>query len=377
MGSAGGRLGCPQTYTAELLYAPRNQANPMLWRRAMLPGVLAASWGRRLNETAEATVELATVSLSRECCALLAEVDYWAFEVRLWRDNCVVFEGPVHEVEYTTQKNPMVIRFADVSDWFNAPYGLLNRLNIQYATAAPVEVIATDMVRAVLDGLTPPDWPVMRDYLRRLPGGRRIKYRRGVVNEYVADTIADLQQYGLTWTTNGRALIYMPKATTGNRVIIARLSDEDVFDPVTVTRDGRQLGTVGWGSKTKNNVITRVSYGSARNYYGRHDRLTELNDEDADTDDLLAAAKSAIGGRTGPQIAVSLGPSAQLKASAPITVEQLVCGQVVLMSVTDLCRPLQARMQIVDVQGTWVPGLEKIQVGLVQLGQVDEIEATT
>lgn len=369
-----GTLGCPQAYSVELIYTPRNDASLLeQWLRPRLPNILRVEWGRTLNQTSQAVITIDTSQLSAACCAQLAELDYWVFEARIWRDDEVVWEGPMTMFRHTTQGEPLVITAHDVTDWFNGPYGILNTRTINYTSKELVTDLAVEIVRRQLDVLTPPDHPLITGYLDTIPGGRRISYRRGVVHEYIADTIADLQQYGLDWTTVGRQVIYMPPATSRNRAPIARLNDSDITDAVSLVRDGHQLGTVGWGSKTNTNgSVTRVSYGSTVNYYGRHDRVNDVQDADADTGDLREAARAAIAGRTGPQVTLTLPGTATLRPTAPITMAQLVPGQVVRMGVLDLCEQVQALLMIADVSVTWVPGLEEVKVGLTQLGDVEE-----
>jgi hypothetical protein len=374
MAASTGTLGCPQTYSVEVIYTPRNDETLLeFWRQPRLPNVTKVEYGRVLNQTSQATITVATDQLSRACCEQLAALDYWVFEARIWRDGLAVWEGPMTAFRHTTQGDPLTITANDVTDWFNGPYGILNTRNINYTSKELVTDLAVEIIRAQLDVLTPPDHPKITGYLDTLPGGRRISYRRGVVHEYLADTIADLQQYGLDWTTVGRQVIYMPPATSQNRPPIARLTDGDITDSVSLVRDGHQLGTVGWGSKTNTSgTVTRVSYGSTRSYYGRHDRVNDVQDQDADTGDLREAARAALAGRTGPQVTLTLPGTATLRPTAPITMEQLVPGQVVRMGVLGLCEQVQALLMIADVSVTWVPGLEEVKVGLTQLGDVEE-----
>ena len=379
-----GRLGCAASYAAQLVYAPRNDPRRQLWRRANLPNVSRITWGRRLNETSQATVEVQTQSLSAECCALLAEPDYWAFELRLFRigtdgSSNLVWEGPIIEPSYRTGKRPTTFGAWDVSDWLNGPWGLMNHVTMNYTARTPVATIARDVVRRNLAALNPPDNPIISDYIAVMSGSPAITYRRGAVNEYIADTIADLQSYGLDWTVIGRRIIYMPVATSTNRPAQVRLSDSDIDAEITVTRDGHELGNVGWGVRENNNgTVTRYSYGNPRGIYGRHDRINTVNDAEADADDLRAAARQAIAGRSNAQISIDFSRTS-LRASTPITVDQLVPGSSVHVSVAGLCIPVQALMQITDVACEWVPGgagrpgVESITCGLTQLGDVMQI----
>lgn len=83
------------------------------------PAFTAVYFGRRLDDSSSATVEISVEAAKNDpvCCAALADLEPFRHEVNVYRDNELIWVGPVHDVTYDADK--ISIACKDLISWFD------------------------------------------------------------------------------------------------------------------------------------------------------------------------------------------------------------------------------------------------------------------
>jgi hypothetical protein len=299
-------LGCPEGYTVELRVRGGGR------RIAVLDGIATVEWERVLSETSEATITLAP--RGRECRSAVAGAIPWAHELAVWREEELVWEGPLWDV--SDNGSSVTLTGRDVSQWLTK-----RLLRAGYDTEGdPVDValLAEAMIRAALA----PDDPEIGRYLSVTAAG--ITTERFVDEETTtaAADLADLTGLGLDWTTVGRRIALFGRDNPLGR--LPALTSEHFTGPLPIAEVGA-------------NALTRavVQGGGVRGEAGGvHPVLGLLEELISDTavdsdEDAAVAAAAALYTPTrllAGDVAVPLTPY------APVTIAQLVPGVVSALS---------------------------------------------
>ncbi|NGO71352.1 hypothetical protein [Streptomyces boncukensis] len=375
-------LGCASEYRAVIHWRGGGRQYLALER------ISAVEWGRTINDISEASVTVAVADAGPEYCEALGRVEPWVHELTIYRDGDLVWQGPVVRPRF--RRDAVVIGAQDVTGWFDH---VVNTFRVTYTSStadargrmrAPITYIAENHIRLNLAESSlsdPPDWCGILPYLvRRDTGLPRIKVEkdgssnRSVWTEYLGDILREWTKRGLTWTTVGRSLLLRGRPTSDTRAT-ATLTLDHISGDVEVIKDGLSGAAYAFATSQQGQDISdgkTLGTGRTRTTYGRLDTLVRLQEEDAADADLREAARDDLAGRYPVPTAINVPANAQLTPDAPVTIRQLVPGERLDVFAHNLCLPLRQGFAISDVDVTWQRGGERVQVGLIPLGDVDE-----
>lgn len=249
------RLGCADNYTARVDW--RGGARTFIDLQDQLSSL---KWERRLDATSEATVEIPKPLAGDECCRLLGFVRPWVHELTIFRDNELVWQGPIVTTRET--RGLIILEAKDVTAWLD------RRINFKpYArTSKGLDVVATarDYVR---DAFGPRSYistktvrgkpttkvkktivsdPNILPFLRVYPGGSKAKRPRiRAKSAYIGSLIRELAKQGLDFTAVGRTIILRPEVSRTTTPIRKSywLTDEHFTEPIEVYEDGWSIAT--------------------------------------------------------------------------------------------------------------------------------------
>lgn len=384
-----GQLGCPRGYRVELVFVQVQDDTgaalpaPVPWGGEMLQGVTRVTWGREVNGVSEAVITVGGTPDRTPCCEQIGKIQPGMYEVRLWRDNEMVWEGPITEDVETTRGEPYVIHARDVLSWFEGDDGRPNLYTLNYTSDDPV-VIAEDIIRRNLTDTwaVPNDYPMVLDAIHTELVGETVNYQPGLNVEYLLTILDDLTDLGLSYTAFGRS-IYLTGGTTAATPVMAQLTQEHIDSPVSITQAGDELGNVGIGVRPDaddSDLPPDVFiYGNPSSPYRPHYRVVDVHKWANDTT-AARVARQATSGREVPPLVVTMGGNAKLWPHAPIQINEIIPGWTRVDFMTagrgteGICKRLRQPAQFASLNVDWVPGLERVQVAMVPVGTPTSID---
>jgi hypothetical protein len=349
-------------------------------------------WSRTSNDVADAKIVMARQAISPDCCELIGGrynpttgevqggLEPWIHELTLYRDSELVWQGPV--VRTTESKAGFTVEAFDVVGWLDK---VVNTYRMRFVDKAepggrikgPVTKIAETILTLNLNDTKlsrPKDWAGILDYIVRLDTKAVIRFERDGSNnkaiwaETLGNILRELNKRGLLFTTVGRALVLRGKPSSSDTAV-ARLSLSDFLGDVEVVRDGTTAATAAFATSQDSQDITKgrtEAVGKFGTEYGRLDVLTSVTD--ANAAELRQAASNALEGRYPAPIAINVPTGAQLSPEAPVTIDQLVCGERLDVVSSGWCTQIGQGFNLTDVNVSWSDGSgEKVGISLVPL----------
>lgn len=377
-----GGLGCAQGYTALLHW----RGGARVYGAGRLSALTDVKWNRSLNDIAEASITVAKPSASPECCDALGQAEPWIHELTLYRDGELVWQGPIRRTIET--RDTFVVEAVDVFAWLDH---VVNTYVMRFRAdgpdldrrPGPVTKIAETIMRLNLANSPlsiPADWAGILAYVVRQDTPTVITFEKDGTNNtsvwaaYVGDILRELTKRGLTFTTVGRSVVLRGRATNATRAL-ARLSLDHIMGDVQVIRDGTTTATAAWATNQQD-VDTATGrtevMGQFGTAYGRMDSLVHVEEDgDASAAETIAALRHAatadLAGRYPTPIAISIPDGSQLSPNAPVTVNDLVCGERLDVVSTGFCTRVAQGFVITDVAAAWSESGEKIGLSLAPL----------
>lgn len=380
-------LGCASEYRVEvyLLQRTDNVGNPLPEAQmrfiGILEGISQITWERRLRDFSTAEITLDFNQASPECCRLFNIIanSVRVAQIRIWRDDVQVWEGEVMQTIETTGTTVKTVIARDImqrlDDTVNpgplAGTPTLSFIN-QPVTDIAYEIIERNLTdtrfcnpvddtlilsQIVVETITDPD--------------DVISYRPGAKVATVGELMRVLgQSYGLDFTVINRSLRLQRRRTTQDQTY-ARLTTQHIIGEADARSNGNEAATRGWATtQAEDDTAPNASSpdgdpnwpglvahtGVTGTRYGRIDYLNRVQDNNADQDDVDSSAKRAAWGRNPPPSEILLPNSAQLSASTPLTMPELVPGmRIDFFAEEGLCRPIRQGMRLLAVEVTWTP----------------------
>lgn len=236
---ATGVLGCPETYTVRAHW----RGGERLF--GDISGVTSITWARRLDKTSVALIEVTKPSAAPECVSrVLSKIAEWVHEISIYRDEKLVWQGPVTSVR--ERRSTMSIEARDVLVYLDRRinWKLIPKQNADGTT------IARGYVQAAFADYIEPGtgvrWstdPNVLKYLTVYTGAPRAKVDRYLPRStYFGPLLRTLSTQGMDFTCVGRRIIIMPEATAKTRAQ-ARLTDAHFSEEAEVLSDGMAIAT--------------------------------------------------------------------------------------------------------------------------------------
>jgi hypothetical protein len=338
-----GILGCGDY---EAIIQPRGGGGRII---AVLPWN-SLEWGRRLDDTSQATVTVDT-----DCCALLADVYPWRHELSIIRDGDEVWVGPVINpsapVVGDHQQLQVVAR--DLSAWWDH-----RRIHDDHSYAnVDLSVIFQDFVE---DAMSVDNSPGV--VVSTTPCGVEVVTLEilGTQHQMAGSQLRDLANTGIDWTAVVRQVLaggaVVPTASIG--VFL----DEHFAVPVVPGRDGTAQAN-DWlvrgagGGTAGDNIYGEASDAAAAVLDGvleSVDTVTTIQDN--------GSAQAAAQTRVALTSAVLTAENGVLDPSAPFPISKLVPGALCSMVLVAACIPAVGsfRLSGLDVSARGSDGSESV-----------------
>jgi hypothetical protein len=278
---------------------------------------------RVLDATSELSMEGTITGIGGEpCCDGWDEIRAWATEVLVYRDGRDAWCGPVTDV--TFEFGRVRIEADDITAWWDRR--VVPDLSF-------VNTDLTDIVVALNEAAMAPD-PTPNVQLSATPSGvGGTRTYRAESYQYVADAIDELAKTGVDYTAYGRTVIVSGEEVEATPYVT--LLDEHWTEPPKVRQRGNEQATVvvvrGQGIQA---IATAPS--QYLDYYGHIVRTFDEQDiKDIDTLQLAAQTRVDL---LKEAFFIETPTGAGLKASAPITLPELIPGMRIRVDTRSTCR---------------------------------------
>lgn len=324
-------------------------------------------YNRVMNETSQADV---TIRKREGCHTALAWVDPWATELRIWRGDDMVWEGPI--VEYEEFQESVRITARDVTEW--TKYRVMNR-TIDH-TILP-GVLPTQIAQEVLEQAFEKDDPRVLQYMdiRECSCPNHIGYitRKIEVDDddtpkITAGEIRTLAGSFVDYTTIGRRIIVWP---------------DNYYLSSVGTIMQRHLQGDGWSIRSRgadygNHFIMQGDavvgkFGGQDERYGLVEQL--LRDETIlDTTTAKKAAQTMHETRAArPARWLVLSDGTELSPETPIELDRLVPGVRAIVDIggDEIAQPFRQNLRITRVSVGVDQDGESVRIGALAVGFED------
>lgn len=365
-------------------------------REATLVEMSKIRWGRTLDDQDMATI---TISGKRSCEAQAAEllkIKTRRHEIVIFRGNERVFEGPILEVnwysnrvqiiakdvteylrgtaisrkwDYTTEANPsralMTKRVSDILNWeLQTPYNMV----IGTGSAARTVTVNRWEQQSPSANILP--------YLEVRPSSTL--YTLSITEAFemtVLEHLKDLARGGLNFTTIGRKIVVWDSAQEIGRT--RKLTDADFVGELRVIESGSDYRGPTHISSSRDEKEDQIGVGHAgevNSYYGPWETVVSSQTEGTDTptrDALNSQAQRERLGKTKPPVQIILPSPARFIPSADIGVMDLVPGVIMPVQAQFNLRPVSQDQMLQSMSVSEDASGETVTVSLIPAGAVE------
>lgn len=373
----GATLGCG-THTVEVYRRGGKE------RVGVLTGLTHVDWGRARDDIS--TSKIVVEDWSLDCGNLLSQLQCWAYEVVIWRDNGYtrdrVWEGPITLLTYEVDK--VTIQAKDVMGY------AYRRIIKQALNDAGKGNGRTVVYRAVevLQNAFAPDDPNVLGYLTPLHReDDAMQYRSTPAYSRTAfEEVDDMAaNAGLDYTTVGRSiLLWGTKHRIGT---LPEFRDSDLGNSPIVSEYGMSManryavsdGNGVWGE------ATRLDENDEDPVYGLVEMLSSTwateTEEDATTytqeglqtviESFESYAEQSISDRYPPPVVVRVPDNTSLSPATPLSIQQLVPGVVIPLRSFGTLRSVVANQKLDSIRVIEEAGKETITVTMSPFSRDD------
>lgn len=340
------QLGCPSGYMA-VVYR-RGGDHPTY----NLRGLTQVNWSRKLDAISTAQVTIAKMSAGADCCAGIGQTQPWSHELGIFRDNDLMWQGPVQTI--TEDKDYVTITAADVVAWMGVRY---NRDAYDFINSGMDQ---TDIALYFINQAFAPDDPHVREFVVSRPTGAT--YQAPQHNAYTTTwgaALDDLAKQDLDYTTVGRRIIVGGDLSPLSPHLA--LSDTAFLANLQVIMDGGQLATRFCASGQEGANVACV--GGVDKFYGLVERMVSADSITSEWD-ALYNAQSEYNVSYPQPVVITVPSGASLADTAPIGIDQLVCGARIDVALESFCRDIGQPMRLTSVNVAWDGQFETVGVNL-------------
>ncbi|MGI5292849.1 hypothetical protein ACQEVF_57395 [Nonomuraea polychroma] len=333
------QLGCPDTYSAritEYLGAGTTGKNLDTQSKTVgdLDGIVEVKWGRRLDDTSEATITIQKSKASPSCCGLWRRFQPWWNDLVLYRDGEKVWRGPVYRMR--ERGSVMVLEARDLSAW-------MDRRGVYETTYEPIpdnpDMARTlwTIIRTVNEPLTLTSPAVTYDFTRPNIAAIISYTAAGFLFADVPFTLSGLPtirdaadqlvEHGrVDWGQHIDTIVVRANATA-QTPSSGRLAQHDFATDLEVVVDGEPATTF---AAAAGDIGTGLVYKFAAQPVGTPalpHLVTGVTFDGTATESMVAdLATIAVNKRIPPVVYLIVPDGAQLAASAPVAINDLMVG---------------------------------------------------
>lgn len=338
----------------------------------------SVKWGRKLNETTEASFTIALNGLDDECCNCVNTVNPWEHEVSIYRDGEEVWCGPITGADIDLNNQTASYTARDLSAWFDKRWVEIRDTDVEFEEANLSEVYNWLIEHAYYKEPWNMSWsvptvqvPIERTYTAAIDSDRWAGSFPNVGNE-----LRDLAKSGIDFTTIRR--VYVTGDLQGSSKIEATFKDGDWSQLPTISIVGSAMATevgvaggnggyYGWDD---DQIWIERPYDEYRARFGLlQSFFTAPELDEAETTSLPnGVTQQAFGLRElkkQPFVHVKGG---SLSSNAPITFDQLIPGRVFRVALTQTCRKVEADYRLYSIDVSFDGAIETVTPSLTPLG---------
>lgn len=314
-------------------------------------------WARKLNDSSSAQVTIDLAGGSAACCELAGSLRTWGHQIRLSRDETLVWEGPITHLDYG--RDELVIDARDVSAWLARR---VVKTILDFRGGADLSVIARALIEHGLERDDPNVLAYLQVELSNITGER---YYDTVEPKYILDELNELARTGVDYTVIGRRIAVFPELSTNT---LTTLRQDDFLNELRVTEDGMAAATY---AQVRGSGVTG-QYGGESDFYGLLERTAQEDNILDETTATLRAQAIVEAGSPVPLYITTAGQS-RLACTAPVDINQLVPGVLVplVLDVGEVCRAVSTTMRLVGVDVSVSATEENVSVDLTIPGLVN------
>lgn len=293
-------------------------------------------WSRILDDTSSATVG-GVIGQDSDCCAALADIYPWEHEIVIYRNNEIVWVGPIFQM--STPPGSFSIEARDLTAWWDRRL-VHNDVNL------PETDLATIFQAIADDAMAPDPSPnlTVRTTASKIKGSRRIL---ALQHQEAGPALRDLANVGIDWTAVGRTVL------AGGLVIptqpIGTLTDDNFVTPPTPVRDGSQQSNAPLVRGAGGGVLGDVFFAAAKDGAAViRDGLLESVESVSTISDYNSATQAAASQLDLRSRFVG-AESCQLAPSAPFSIDDLVPGALCQVNCQETCLPIVGEFRLKQV----------------------------
>jgi hypothetical protein len=360
-----GNLGCP-TYS---VYVLERGGRTILGD--LTPRLTGLSFNRVLDDTSQASVSLGGLGgqNSDSCCELLDVITPWQHEIGIYRNNRLVWVGPVRDVEINSTTGTADIAARDVFSWMFYRF-IRDEIEEEPSEADPDKVDIAITFQKIWESAYAAD-KSFNATLSVTSGALVLdtgtRFYTPEQYQIAGDALRDLLTTFLDMTVVNRTVYVRPSELLLDP--IATLVDEHWANPPNVSIQGSKMASrfllAGPGAGQYGPDLIGEYGDGATNTIGlveRFESLPLLNEEGA----LIAAAKTRweLLGRQAPVFLTG----GRLSPDTPVTIDELIPGKRIDVRLANTCRKVleQYRLHQVNVQVS--DKVETVDVTLTPVG---------
>lgn len=324
-----------------------------------LKDITNLTWNRKLDEmsTAEVTIGL-TGDASQTCCQCLAVVEPWCHELHIWRDGDEVWVGPIQAVKY--ERELVTVFASDSLAWLNVRI-LADDLDFQTLPtigATGPEADLTDIAKHILTKAFEEDVLIGNNcemqQLYTVQTGEPIQFYQEAFSDTAGDIFHNLaDQTELNYTVLGRTIILI--GDTLSLTSLGLLNDDHIMGDIEVVKDGAIQGNRYWIHWEGDEGYPAVSETTDRYCYSLIERIADGDGLGMVEDAEVAAASYVSASSIAPRV-ISIPEGSRLSPDTPWTINQMVPGARVDVSITRLCLNLTQSFLLTGMEVAYSEG---------------------
>lgn len=365
------RLGCASTYDAEI----RFRGGGSLW--TPIQGMTELKWSRKRDDFSEASLVVTKSKSGADCCGRLGRTRTWGHELRIYRDQKPVWEGPI--IRKTERRGTVELEARDMLFW-------LDRREIagnvhEWAGKDTGQLIRELIQASFLAGNVILD-PGLIEYADlRNSGTTSTTDRLWAATTTIGEVVRDLIPAGVDLFAVGRKihsfhertqLAYTPHRFTETHFLDELQIMENGLDACTraLVVGGQPVDGAGQPIEDVAPVIgsATVADADALAFYGLVTRMTTSNNVvQQGVANGIASAMLAAG--FPPPIDIQVPTGARLSPEAPVDINQLIPGRPFTVLLDTFCERIQQPFRLNEMEVTWdTDEVEQIAVSLAAIG---------
>jgi len=340
------------------------------------------TWGRKLNDTSEASVTFSLRGLEGDCCDCVSALNPWEHEMSIYRDGEEIWCGPITGGELNQEAASVRFDAKDLSTWFDRRW---------------VEIFGDDVEFEEVDITEVFDWLIAHAYFKDpwnmawyfntklgIPMDRvYIAYskpdRWGGVYPMVGAELRDLTKSGIDYTVVRRNMLagdLRDSTAISGRILDkhwAKLPNIPIVGTTMATEVAVGGGNSGYYGFYDEQMWIERPYDQEREQFGllQYFEAAPDLDEAETTATPNAVTQRAYNIRELRKAPYEYIKGGDLSAEAPFTFDQLIPGNYFRVDLNQSCRQVESTYLLTGLTVTYTAEGETISPELVPTGSED------